>query len=72
MAYLLLLPRRRNKKGQDKRNPQVGLKKKRLKQRIWEMKRRIMKSLAVGLMRVEEQLDDLSLQVQDCLHTMEE
>lgn len=45
------------------------------KQRIWEMKRmkrRIMKSLAVGLMRVKEQLDDLSLQVQDCLHTMEE
>lgn len=29
-------------------------------------------SLAARLMRVEEQLDDLSLQVQDCLHTVEE
>lgn len=28
-------------------------------------------SLVAGLMRVEEQLDDLSLQVQDYLHTVE-
>lgn len=28
--------------------------------------------LATGLMRVEQQLDDLNLQVKDCLHTIEE
>lgn len=29
-------------------------------------------SLAAGLMRFEKLLDDLSLQVQDCLYTVEE